>query len=296
MTRVLVLGSKGILGQMVFRFLSRCDGVDVEHTCRAQKSDPSYFDVEDGLGRLFQIIEHYGPFDYFINCIGITSNEIDETNSKSVQRAILVNSLFPHELAGLAREIGVRVIHISTDGVFARDAGECMEDSPQQCFDIYGKTKSLGEVTETGFVNLRCSIIGPDDINKKGLLEWFYNQPQGAEVSGYTNHLWNGVTTLQFAKLCYKLILNDSFDAVRDEAHVHHFCPNQPLSKFELLQLFQSIFRPDVKITPFTDQKQRVSRILGTRYYKLKKLFDEGQNIQNAINELITEMKDRRKK
>jgi len=284
-----------MLGQMVEQLLSKSDGIDVKHTCREQESTSFYLNVEDGFEGLHQIVERYGTFDYFINCIGILNSKIDEKDSKSVRRAILVNALFPHELAILAQETGTRVIHISTDGVFARDAGVCLEDSPLDCDDIYGKTKSLGEVVAPGFLNLRCSIIGPNSMKKRGLLEWFRNQPQGTEVYGYRDHMWNGVTTLQFARLCRKLILQDFFDAVRDEAPVHHFCPNQTVSKHELLQLFKAAFRPDITVKPVADQEKPVSRILDTRYNSLRDSFGYGQPMQHAIDELATEMRDRRR-
>lgn len=282
-----------MLGQMVEQLLSKSDRIAVKHTCRGQESAPFYFNVEDGLDGLHQIVERHGTFDYFINCIGILNSRIDEKDSKSVRRAILANALFPHELAALAQETGARVIHVSTDGVFARDADVCLEDSPLDCDDVYGKTKSLGEVIAPGFLSLRCSIIGPNSMKKHGLLEWFRNQPQGTEVHGYTDHLWNGVTTLQFAKLCRELILQNFFDVVRDESPVHHFCPNQAVSKYELLQLFKAAFRPDITVKPVADQEKPISRILDTRYSSLKDLFDYGQPMQHAINELTTEIRDR---
>ena len=283
-----------MVGQMVERLLSKSDGIDVKHTYRGQDSTSFHFDAEDGLDGLHKVMERHGTFDYFINCIGILNNKIDKKDSRSVRRAILVNALFPHELAALAHETGARVIHISTDGVFARDAGVCMENSPQEYDDVYGKAKSLGEVIAPGFLNLRCSIIGPNSFKKQGLFEWFHNQPHGAEVCGYTDHLWNGVTTLQFAKLCRELILQDFFDVVSDESPVHHFCPNQAVSKYELLQLFKAACRPDITVKPVADQGKPISRILDTRYNSLRDLFDYGQPMQYAINELTTEIKEKK--
>lgn len=284
-----------MLGQMVEQFLSKSDGIDVKHTCRGQEANSFYFNVGDGPEGLHYIVRHHGMFDYLINCIGILGSKIDEKDSQSVRSAILINSLFPHELADLARETGSRVIHISTDGVFTGNAGVCLEDSPQECDDVYGKTKSLGEVFAPGFLNLRCSIIGPNPVKKQGLLEWFRNQSEGAQVYGYTDHMWNGVTTLQLAKLCRKLILQDFFDIVCDESPVHHFCPNQAVTKYELLQLFKTVFRPDIKVKPSTDQGKPISRILDTHYNSLRDLFDYDQPMERAINELSTEIKDRRR-
>lgn len=94
--QVLILGGKGMLGQMVERLLSKSDGIDIKYTCRGQETTSFYFNAEDGLDRLHKIIERHGTFDYFINCIGILKSKIDEKDSKSVRRAIWVNALFPH--------------------------------------------------------------------------------------------------------------------------------------------------------------------------------------------------------
>lgn len=278
-----------MLGQMVKQVLSSSKQLTVEYTCRRQSMESFRFDVEDRLDGLRPILEQYGHFNYVINCVGILSNNINPRDAQSIRQAILVNALFPHDLAILAQETGARVIHISTDGVFARNAGVCLEDSPLSCDDIYGKTKSLGEVIAPKFLNLRCSIIGPNLLKKQGLLEWFRGQLPGAEVSGYTDHLWNGVTTLQFAELCGQLILQDLFDVVRSEGPIHHFCPNQTVSKYELLQLFRTVFRPDVTVKPISGQGTPAHRILDTRYTSLKERLGNGQPMQRAIERLTTE-------
>jgi len=290
MKRVIILGGAGMLGQMVLKVFSRSKEIAAKYTSRERKSGPFYFDVEEGLGGLREIIEGEGPFDYIINCIGVLSSGIDQQNPQTVTRAILVNSLFPRELLTLAQNIGTRVIHISTDGVFGRNAGICLENRKLDPDDVYGKTKSLGEVIAPNFLTLRCSIIGPDAEKRRGLLEWFLNQPKGAEVNGYTDHLWNGVTTLQFANLCLKLVVSGSFDAVRNEGPIHHFCPNGSLSKYELLVLFKNAFRSDIRINPVMSEEGPLCRILDTRYKRLKDMFGYARPMKGAINELLAEM------
>jgi dTDP-4-dehydrorhamnose reductase len=290
--KVLVLGGNGMLGQMVSQFLSRSKEIIVEQTSREQGDTPFHFDVKDGINKLRHILERYKPFDYLINCIGILNKEIDVQDSQSIRRAIHINALFPHDLAALSQEFGVRVIHISTDGVFARNAGVCFEDNSLTSDDVYGKTKSLGEVIAPGFLNLRCSIIGSNVNKEQGLLEWFLRQPRGAEIKGYTNQMWNGVTTLQFAKLCEQLISLDLFDTVWEESSVHHFCPNREVSKYELLQMFRDIFRPDMKVEQSKSLDMPVSRILDTQYKSLKELFGDGYSMRQAIEEIAMKMKE----
>jgi dTDP-4-dehydrorhamnose reductase len=156
---------------------------------------------------------------------------------------------------------------------------------------LYGKTKSIGEVTAPNFLNIRTSIIGPNPIRKTGLLEWFLSQPKDGEVYGFTDKQWNGVTTLQFAELCKILILDDYFDTVYAESPIHHFCPNQSKNKYELLKLFRFNFRPDLTVIPQVNIKKAVSRILDTNYQSISAKFGNNILLKEAIKALASVMK-----
>jgi len=57
--------------------------------------------------------------------------------------------------------------------------------------------------------HLRASIIGPEPKAHVSLLDWFLGQKKDAAVNGFTNHQWNGVTTLHFARLCHGIITHE---------------------------------------------------------------------------------------
>jgi len=294
MTKILVLGSMGMLGHMVLKVLSKEGTFIVDGTHRTNRDDLFYFDAEKKFDKPGLICNERIGYDYLINCIGITKDKIDEKNSDSVIQAIKINAVFPHKLAQYAASTGMKVIHISTDGVFSGSSGEpYLEDALHDCTDIYGKTKSLGEANNSCILNIRCSIIGPDPTGQRGLLNWFLGLPQKAQVQGYTNHIWSGVTTFQFAQLCCRIILGGTFDLVRREAPVHHFCPNHAISKNELLQLFKKVFRPDISVEAVKAPRTPVSRILDTQYHSLKSVFDYGHTMKNAIDELTSEINDK---
>jgi dTDP-4-dehydrorhamnose reductase len=285
-TKILVLGSRGMLGHMVFNVLSTEQSFEVKGTNRVDSRHPFYLDVDVGFGRLAMICKATGGYDYFINCVGITRDRIDENDSASVVRSVQINSIFPHKLAEFARNESTRVLHISTDAVFSGSAEGYYEDALHDCIDVYGKTKSLGEVISDNFLNIRCSIIGPSPFARRGLLEWFLSQPEGSVVSGYTSQIWNGVSTLQFANLCREIISQDCFDELRTESHVFHFVPNQPISKYDLLNLFKSVFQRRISILPAESESEVVKRILMTRYNSLKELVGYDLSMQNVVEEL----------
>lgn len=286
MARILVLGGTGMLGHMVVNVLSRIDGLAVEGTHRGGASDGLRYEVDSGEAGLVELMRRGGGYDYVINCIGMLASEIDEQDSGSIVRALRVNAEFPHVAARVASTTGVRAIHISTDGVFSGRAEQYWEDSPRDCADVYGKTKALGEVLAPRFLNIRCSIIGPDPVHRKGLLEWFLSQPNGKQLTGFTDVIWNGVTTLQFAELCGAIITRGCFDALWDESRIHHFCPNSAVSKYELLRFFQSAFRKKVEIVPSQKGMGSVRKVLATRFEGLQRLVGHGLSMEASIGSL----------
>ncbi len=286
-TKVLVLGSTGMLGHMVLKVLSQEKEFVVSGTHLSKSDDRFYFDAEEGLEKLDLIYRENKDYDYLINCIGITADKIDSSDSSSIMKAIRINSLFPHQLAEFAQKRNARVIHISTDGVFSGRAESYDEDSPCDCIDIYGKIKSLGEVSNSNVLNIRCSIIGPSPLEKGGLFEWFRSQPEDAALSGYTNHVWNGVSTLQFAEFCQRIIKGNKFEFLRKELSVVHFAPNQPVTKYELLNILKSALNKKVNINPVEHASGMVRRVLISKCAKLKELFDYGIPMEKAIKQLI---------
>ena len=284
-----------MLGHMVCRVLKEASTVEVHGTHLGDKNDPYYFDVESGLKIIGTICDRASGYDYFINCIGMLAAKIKQEDPNSIRKAIKINALFPHELSSFAKERGINVIHISTDGVFSGEA-ECYdEDGIHDCTDLYGITKSLGEVLDDHFLNLRCSIIGPSPFEKGGLLEWFLGQPDGAIVSGYINHIWHGVSTYQFGKLCLKIIEEDYFGKLREESSVFHFAPNQPITKHELLCLFRDNFGKNVKVEATQSDERTYKRILATKYHKLRAFYPHGLSAAEMVSELVHYLNSNRK-
>ena len=285
MIRVLVLGRLGMLGQMVLRVLGSESALEVEGTHRSDPSDPLHLDASEGPAGLRKLLERRGRYDYLVNGIGLIKSRIEDGNAESVRQAVVVNALFPHALADAAKGCGARVLHISTDCVYAGRAPAYDEAAPHDALDAYGKTKSLGEAAHPRALTIRCSIVGPDPIGRRGLLEWFLAQPDGAPVPGYVDHRWNGVTTLQFAQLCRRIILEDRFDTLRRESPIHHFCPNRAVSKCELLQLFAAAFQKRVTVVP-TAGPEPVSRVLATRCRGLAQLSARDLEMRTAVEAL----------
>jgi dTDP-4-dehydrorhamnose reductase len=267
MTRVIVVGATGMLGAMLVDVLARKPGLTVTATGRdtsllekAARLVPDVrwlrFDAADDDYR-----RSLDGHDWVINAIGLIKPYVRDGVMQDVEQAIRVNAIFPHHLARAAASVGARVVQIATDCVYSGRRGRYVESDAHDPEDVYGKTKSLGEVAATHVLNLRCSIIGPELRGHRSLLDWFRSQPRGAKVNGFTNHRWNGVTTLQFAELTAAIV----HGSVRPPG-LQHVVPEDDITKAELLRAFARAFdRSDMEIADSL-ASQPVDRTLATQH------------------------------
>jgi dTDP-4-dehydrorhamnose reductase len=286
--KVLVLGISGMLGSMVFDYFSKHTDCEVYGTVRTEdyvKNNVFLFDAHN-IGQLERETFTNLSFDYLINCIGITKPFSRDDDPEGVKRAIAINSRFPWELAEYTKERGIKVIQIGTDCVFSGNKGLYDEEDPHDPLDVYGKSKSLGEVFDGSALIIRNSIIGPEVKEQKYfLLEWFLNQPKGGTIGGFEHHTWNGVTTLQFAELCTNIISKDIYDDLLEMSHVHHYIPNNVVTKYELMNIFNEVFERDLIINKINKPAEKVDRTLSSKYELLASI-SEKLDMSTAIRRL----------
>ena len=263
-----------MLGSMVLRYLQQNPDFAVQGTARKALKGMLQFDAADFV-QAGTLTDEIKTADYLINCIGIIKPHCHDDNEQEVTTAIIVNALFPHALAAQLAKLkkSPKIIQIATDCVYSGKTGDYLESALHDPTDVYGKTKSLGEVRMDNLLNIRCSIIGPEQGTSLSLLEWFLHQPNGAKLSGYDNHFWNGVTTLQFAELCEKIIVQNAFSDLYHANPVHHFLPNEKVSKFRLLQIFQKVFKTSFEIAKTSAATGMVDRSLKSSFGDLEKIY-----------------------
>jgi dTDP-4-dehydrorhamnose reductase len=197
---VLVLGAGGMLGHMAMRVLS------VNHTTfgttRSSKDNQKKLsrfiqpeqwlenvDVRN-LAQLENIVDHIRP-DVIINCVGLVKQKMD---SHSYIDSIEINALLPHKINHIAENHGSKLIQISTDCVFTCSPGAKNQNDEPNARDLYGLTKSLGEVSYGNGLTLRTSIVGRQIYGSESLFEWILNQ-RGKTIEGYRNAKYTGLTT-----------------------------------------------------------------------------------------------------
>lgn len=236
---VLVLGASGMLGHKMVQVLS--NDMKTFGTTRSASTSPDIVGsvrAED-MGSIQNAIKQTTP-DVIINCIGIVK-QLPEANDPFI--SISVNSLFPHQLARICKQNDIRLIHISSDCVFSGKCGFYSEDDQSDAEDLYGRTKYLGEVYYPNCLTLRTSIIGRELHSKNGLLEWVLSN-ENKNVSGYTDAIFSGLTTLELSRIIGKIIT--SFPELEGLYQV----ASKPISKYELLNIIKSEYDLNIMIEP----------------------------------------------
>jgi dTDP-4-dehydrorhamnose reductase len=238
--RILVIGSKGMAGHMIYQYLKTIREYHVADISRNNAYFLSTYTIVDIIDftALQHVLQTEKP-DVVINCIGILIQDAE----KNPDRAILLNSYLPHFIARMGKELKFKLIHISTDCVFSGKKGNYAESDFHDGEGFYAQSKVLGEVTYGNHLTFRTSLVGPElKDNGIGLFHWFMQQK--GVIQGYNKVIWTGITTLELAKAIHKAIQEDLVG-------LYHLVNNQKITKYQLLQLFKNEFeRNDIDIKP----------------------------------------------
>lgn len=263
MTRVLVVGGTGMLGHKLVQVLGADLALDLHATVR--RAPPPELaggrvtyhpgvEVAYGSPRVREVLEALRP-DVVVNAVGAIKQKdlhlaADET--------LFLNGAFPHLLA--LHNPGGRVIHVSTDCVFRGDRGGYTEAERPDAEDLYGRSKAMGEVDYGRHLTLRTSIIGPELSAHLGLLGWFFSQPRGSVLRGFTHAIYSGLPTVVLSRTIHRLI--------RDTAPlsgIYHVA-SEPIDKNTLLQRLNEALELGHTILP--DDSLRIDRSLDDRRFR----------------------------
>ncbi len=277
--RILIFGGSGMLGHRLWLNLMKYHETWV--TVRGEVSEipdvqefpkgcvlPHIDALKDeGLRRAISFVRP----NRVINCIGVVKQlPLAEDPAPS----IALNALLPHRLALMCQEAGVRMIHFSTDCVFSGKRGKYVESDPSDADDLYGRTKSLGEVGYPHTVTLRTSIIGRELKTHHGLIEWFLAQNE--TIQGFTKAIYSGFTVDELSRILLDHVL--SSEGLSGVYHVS----SDPISKYDLLLLAKRAFKREITILPNEDvvcdrslDSTRFKRETGYRPSSWEEMIDE---------------------
>jgi len=181
MKKVLITGSQGQLGLKIKDNLKYKDDINFIFTDISELDITIFSDVENFVKT--------NKIDVLINCAAYTSVDLAEEEK---EKAFILNSYAPENLARLARIYDFKLIHISTDYVFDGHSNTpYSEEDKTNPMSIYGKSKLEGEnmvlVQNSNSIIIRTSWLYSEYgnnfaktvlklANEKDFLEVVYDQ------------------------------------------------------------------------------------------------------------------------
>ncbi|MCF8196643.1 MAG: SDR family oxidoreductase [Polynucleobacter sp.] len=244
--KILVLGANGMIGSAIYKRLHDEPSLRLFGGIR-NLSDKRFFSapLQENLVDCGDLTNPKStPFllgkinpEVIINCAGLTKHKKESDNSEI---AMPINAIMPHQFASASDERGIRFIHISSDCVFSGTKGMYVEDDLPDAWDLYGRSKALGEVIQGNAITLRTSTIGHELHTNYGLLEWFLAQEK--ECLGFSKAIFSGLPSVVFAEVILDFVLPNP--KLRGLYQVSA----DPINKYDLLSLIANIYGKKIDI------------------------------------------------
>lgn len=268
--KIIVLGHKGMLGQMITAYFK--DKVDEIITIAYRFNNEEKWLFIDKIRKY--------PNAIIFNAIGKIKQKTEDDFELLMANAILPlelnNHLLPNQI----------LIHPSTDCVFSGNTQtpyRLINESDAR--DTYGWSKRLGEIAlqnRRNSIIFRVSIIGEEKNNSgKGLLSWFLLNKPKAKLKGFTNHKWNGITTLEWCKQVHYFLRNKKSND--KEFGIIQLGTKEYYTKYEMLLLFQDVYGTEFEISEFETPENTDKRLYPDIVSKpLKEQLTEMKNFCSA--------------
>lgn len=212
-------------------------------------------DIKDEKN-LFAIINILQP-RVVIHAAGIKDVQYCETHP---EEAYQVNAIGTRNVAQACNNIGAKMIYISTDWVFAGDAGNYLEKETPKPTSVYGKTKLMGEKLASDIlIDLAICRSGGIYGKRSPLLIWIKNQlDQGRTIDCYTD-IYNSPT--------YVINLAEHIKSIikRDLRGTFHIVGKQRVNRYQFFNTYAKVFGYNqnlIKETTYNEQSKNQSLLL----------------------------------
>jgi dTDP-4-dehydrorhamnose reductase len=251
--KIVVFGGTGMAGHVIATHL-RKKGHEVLPVGGRTAVKPGAAKVDvTHQKELLEFLRTHADADIIVNCVGILIG----ASERDPALAAYANGYFPHLLEKATCDTSTRIIHLSTDCVYAGARAPYRETDPYDGESFYDRSKALGELKNSKDITFRMSIIGPDlRAEGVGLFNWF--MAQRGTIRGYTEAIWNGVTTIELAR---------GIEAAIHQGltGLYHLVPEENISKFSLLNLMKAEFARDDLVIEADHRPAPNKTLLNTR-------------------------------
>ena len=253
--KILITGVYGQLGseltEIISNMKSEIGAISAEYfDAEVIGVDIDTLDLSDSEAMSVFSSEHKSnPFDLIINCAAMTNVDTCETD---YEVALKGNAIAPRNVARFAEEQGAKLIHVSTDYVFAGNA-----DAPYKEWDLpapataYGKSKLLGEqyvneVCPRSFITRTSWLYGKKGNNFVKTIRKIASENESIKV--VHDQVGNPTNANDLAHHLLKI-------GVSEDYGIYHITGNGICSWFEFAEEIVKLSGSNCKVLPVTTEE-----------------------------------------
>ena len=191
-------------------------------------------------------------FDIIINCAAYTSVDKAETEKK---QANLINHFAVLNLAEIARDNHIKLIHISTDYVFDGSKLEPYDETDSVSpLNVYGKTKLDGENAIFSIMQFDALIIRTSwvySIHGNNFVDTILKLCKvKAEINVITDQIGSPTFANDIASSILSIVDNKKFNESRQESQIFHYSNEGKCSWYEFAKEVNRLSGAKCKINP----------------------------------------------
>lgn len=179
-TRILIIGSNGMLGQRLTEFYANCSNCQL--LCVSAEEKSFFENVEyrtldiTNKNSVREVVLDFFP-DYIINTAAFTNVDKSETEKENAWK-INVNGV--ENISLYSWTVDAHLIHLSTDYIFDGKNGPYTEEDKPCPIGYYGRTKLASEnaIRTSGvrFTIVRTNVLyGPAKFGRPDFVKWVIN-------------------------------------------------------------------------------------------------------------------------
>lgn len=200
---ILVLGASGFLGSNLSHYLENL-GERVIRASRVKTARTEFKLSSYQPDEIRRLVDSAQP-KTILNCVGVVGHASVERNPED---AHVANVVLPGNLARIAMERDMRLVHFSSDSVYSGkpDDAPFSENSLSAPFSLYGKQKLESEhqvlSQNPHSLVLRVNFFGWSLSGKIGMLDYFVSRASSGRLAiGYDKYSVTSIHTKDLARI-----------------------------------------------------------------------------------------------
>jgi dTDP-4-dehydrorhamnose reductase len=237
-----VTGGSGLLGANMVASLAR-SGMTVAAIYKTHGIVmPGVTPVLCNLLDSHQLIETFYLLqpEYIIHTAAATNVDWCEAHVEDCMR---INADVPREIATVARQLGAKLVYISTDSVFAGERGNYDEDDVTAPINAYARSKALGEAAIlselASSLVIRTNIYGWNMQEKTSLAEWILGKLEcGVPFPAFQDVVFTPVLVNDLCDCIFEMVASGL-------TGIYHVGGSEACSKYDFAQCLAEVFELD---------------------------------------------------